>query len=137
MARIHFAEFGETPFQRLLGHNQDILKSWTKLEEVFLQSQKLSPELKEQVRRTLAFGNGCQYCMSKGKPDEVQPDGKQALAVAFADMVMKDHLMIDESHFGVLREEFSEKGIAELCAYICFITASQMFGAIMNLAPDA
>lgn len=34
MARINESEFGETPFQRLLGHNIDILNGWNQLGEV-------------------------------------------------------------------------------------------------------
>jgi alkylhydroperoxidase family enzyme len=61
MPRISFSNVGNTPFKRLLGHNPEILKSWTNLNDAFLTSGKLSPDLKEQVRRALAFGNRCEY----------------------------------------------------------------------------
>lgn len=136
MARISFSDHGATPFQRLLGHSPEILADWNALGDRFDSSQTLSAECKEQVRRTLAFGNGCEYCMAKGKPSEVQIDPKVSLAVAFADIVLKNHQNLDDRVFDVLREEFDEQEIAELCAYICFTTASQMFGAIMKLEPD-
>lgn len=136
MARIGFSNLGETPFQRLLGHNPEILINWNALGDTFMSSGKLSPELKEQVRRTLAFGNGCEYCMAKGRPSEIHVDSKESLAVAFATIVLQGHLNIDDSVFEVLRDEFNEQEIAELCSYICFTTASQMFGAIMRLEPS-
>lgn len=135
MARIPFSNNGATPFQRLLGNNPEILKYWNSLGETFASSGRLSPELKEQVRRTLAFGNGCEYCMAKGRPSDVHFDPKESLAVAFADIVLQNHQNIDDSVFNVLREEFDDQEIAELCSYICFTTASQMFGAIMKLEP--
>lgn len=89
----------------------------------------------EQVRRTLAFGNKCAYCMAKGKPNEVKTDRRESYATAFAELFALDHLSISEAHFDVLREVFSEAEIASLCAFISFITASQRFGAIMDLQP--
>ncbi|WP_134687206.1 carboxymuconolactone decarboxylase family protein [Brevibacillus migulae] len=135
MARIPFSSMGATPFQKLLGHNPEILKSWNAMGETFESTGRLRPELKEQVRRTLAFGNGCEYCMAKGKPSDVHVDAKESLAVAFATIVLQDHQNIDDTVFQVLREEFDDQEIAELCAYICFTTASQMFGAMMKLEP--
>lgn len=136
MARILFSQNGTTPFQRLLGHNPDILRHWNQLGEAFAASGRLDSSLKEQVRRTLAFGNGCEYCMAKGKPADIHPDPKESLAVAFADIVLKDHQNIDDAVFNVLREEFDEQEIAELISFICFTTASQMFGAVMKLEPE-
>jgi len=135
MARIPFSNMGATPFQRLLGHNPEILNAWNAIGETFESKGRLSPALKEQVRRTLAFGNGCEYCMAKGKPSGVHVDAKESLAVALATIVLQDHQNIGDSVFQVLKEEFDDQEIAELCAYICFTTASQMFGAIMKLEP--
>ena len=61
MARIAFSQVGETPFRRLLGHNPEILTRWRDLQNTFRTSTRLGSQLKEEVRRTLAFGNGCQY----------------------------------------------------------------------------
>ena len=135
MTRIPFSNTGTTPFERLMGHNPQVLQKWDELERALFAAPLLSPELKEQVRRTLAFGNGCEYCMAKGRPADVHPDPKQSLAVAFAQMVVQDHLAIDDRQFDVLRVEFNDAEIAELCAFICFITASQSFGALLNLTP--
>ena len=137
MARIAFSEIGSTPFERLLGHNPDVLGEWVKLEESLWGSSTFTPQLREQVRRVLAFGNQCEYCMAKGKPSDVHPDPKEALAVAFAQAFIHDHRAIDDSSFAVLREEFTEAEIAELTAFISFVTASQMFGAALKLQPQS
>jgi len=45
--------------------------------------------LKEQVRRTLAQQNGCEYCKAKGKPEHELFDEKTAIAVGFAEVFLK------------------------------------------------
>lgn len=136
MPRIAYSTQGSTPFQQLLGHNEEVTKHWGKLELAFYQNGLLSAELKEQVRRTLAFGNGCEYCQAKGKPALSHEDERTGLAVAFAELFVKDRDSINDRQFDVLREVFTEVEIAELCAYICFTTGSQLFGALMDLKPE-
>ncbi len=133
MARIAESNFGETPFQRLLGHNREVLEGWSQVGEVLEQDGRLSSELKEQVRRTLAQGNGCEYCKAKGRPDPEKFDEKISVAVGFAEVFLKVRGDISDSVFDILREWFSEEEISELCAFIAFTTASQYFGAMMKL----
>lgn len=135
MSRLSYSSIGETPFQRLLGHNPGIQQNWIKLEQAFYDDGRLSSELKEQVRRTLAYGNGCKYCQAKGKPDLNQADVKTSLAVAFAELFLNHRSAINQGTFDVLGKEFSEPEIAELCSFICFTTASQTFGSLMDLQP--
>lgn len=135
MARITFSPEGLTPFQQLLGHNKDILEKWSSLEECIFSSNTFTSELKEQLRRVLAFNNGCQYCMAKGKPSNQITDSKILIAAKIADIISKNHL-IDDKHFNLLKNEFSDKEISELLALICFITASQKLGALLNLQPS-
>ncbi|GMB10149.1 AhpD family alkylhydroperoxidase [Thermolongibacillus altinsuensis] len=136
MARISFSLHGETPFQQLLGHNRQIMELWNQLGNLLGADGALSAELKEQVRRTLAQRNGCEYCQAKGKPEPHLFDEKTSLAVGFAEVFLKQRGAIDESHFSILKKEFSDQEISELCAFICFTTASQYFGAMMNLKPN-
>ncbi|KYD10272.1 carboxymuconolactone decarboxylase family protein [Saccharococcus caldoxylosilyticus] len=136
MARISFSLHGETPFQRLLGHNRKIMELWNQLGDLLGADGALSAELKEQVRRTLAQKNGCEYCQAKGKPEPHLFDEKTSLAVGFAEVFFKQRGAIDESTFSILKKEFSDQEISELCAFICFTTASQYFGAMMNLKPN-
>lgn len=136
MARISYSLVGDTPFQQLLGHHEAIRTQWVKLEETFYESGRLSNELKEQVRRTLAFGNGCKYCQAKGRPSPSHEDSRIGLAVAFADLFLNNRESINQGTFDVLSREFSEPEIAELCSFITFTTASQTFGALMDLQPQ-
>lgn len=134
MTNIQFADSGDTPFEKLIGHNAQILKQWNSLEETFFQNTGLDSNLLEQIRRTLAFGNGCEYCMVKGgKAEFSNSDLKIAIAISFAELFCKDHRSILKAHFDMLREFFSEKEISELCTFISFINASQKLGKIFNL----
>ncbi|WP_078435407.1 carboxymuconolactone decarboxylase family protein [Metabacillus halosaccharovorans] len=136
MARIVESHYGETPFQKLLGHNKTVMEGWNQLGDVLENDGILTSNLKEQVRRTLAQSNGCEYCMAKGKPDSVNFEEKTSVAVGFAEVFLKQKSDIAESSFDVLRECFSEEEISELCAFISFTTASQYFGAMMKLEPE-
>lgn len=133
MARIVESSFGQTPFQKLLGHNKQVMEAWSLLGDTLEQDGKLSSKLKEQVRRTLAQSNGCEYCKAKGKPETDKFDEKISIAVGFAEVFLKQKGNISESTFNILRECFTEEEISELCAFITFTTASQYFGAIMKL----
>ena len=133
MARMNESEFGETPFQRLLGHNTDVLNKWKQLGEVLEKDMNLSSHLKEQVRRTLAQSNGCEYCKAKGKPEPHVFDEKTSIAVSFAEVFLKQKGNISDAQFNRLKECLSSAEISELSAFITFTTASQYFGAIMKL----
>lgn len=136
MARIKESNFGDTPFQRLLGHNIEVMQGWTQLGNVLEKEGLLSVELKEQVRRTLAQSNGCEYCKAKGKPDWDKFDEKISLAVGFAEVFLKQKGDIPNSTFEILHGGFTEEEISELCAFISFTSASQYFGAMMKLNPQ-
>ncbi|MPS74986.1 MAG: carboxymuconolactone decarboxylase family protein [Chryseobacterium sp.] len=137
MVRIKFSNNGNTPFERLIGHNTDLLKKWNDLEETLWKKTLLDPNLLEQVRRTMAFGNGCEYCMVKGgKPDFDESQMKISTAASFAELFCIDHRSISDAHFEMLREYFSDKEISELCVFITFINASQKLGKTMDLTED-
>ena len=134
MAMISFSQNGSTPFQQLLGHNKDILEKWASLEECIYSSDTFSAELKEEVRRTLAFNNGCEYCKAKGAPSKSIMDSRTQLAVHMADLSSKT-TPISDDEFSALKETFTDGEISEILALICFITACQRLGALLNLAP--
>lgn len=133
MARIEKSALGETPFQKLLGHNKEVMENWTALGEVLEGSLNLSSELKEQVRRTLAHGSGCEYCKAKGKPNPHLFDEKTSIAAGFAEAFIKQNGTIQDSVFQVLKETFSDAEISELVAFLSFTSASQSFGALLKL----
>lgn len=136
MPRIKLAEHGRTKFERLLGHNIEIQGNWSRLGESLNNAGQLSPTLKEQVRRTLAQQNGCEYCRAKGKPDQIQFDEQTAVAVGFAEVFLKMKGDIPSSIIEVLKETFTEAEISELCAFITFMTASQYVGAMLGLEAE-
>lgn len=123
---------------RMLGRRPEILAAFARLDNAVRFKGSLTLELTEAVRRATAHQVGCEYCQSLGAP-RTDLDGKQSLAVAFAEAVVEDPSAITDAQFDVLREEFSEDEIVELVAFICFIAVSgQMFGAVMGLeATDA
>ena len=135
MTRIQPAEIpGATIFNRTLGRAPDIMEANATLDATIRFSSRLSQELKEEVRRSTAGGIGCEFCASLGEPKPEHIDRAEALAVAFAQMIIEDPNNIDDSVFDVLREEFSEEQIVELTAWICFILiGNQTFGAVMRL----
>ncbi|QIB69314.1 carboxymuconolactone decarboxylase family protein [Aminipila butyrica] len=135
MNMISFSQNGETPFQQLLGFNKDILEKWISLEECFYSSKTFSVELKEEVRRRLAFNNGCEYCKAKGAPSKAILNPRIQMAARFADFSSKE-THIGDREMGALKEVFSEREISELLAFICFTSASQRFGALLNLLPS-
>ncbi|MBU5211555.1 carboxymuconolactone decarboxylase family protein [Heyndrickxia oleronia] len=136
MARISESTLGNTPFQRLLGHNEKVMEGWSYLGDVLEKDGFLSSELKEQVRRTLAQSNGCEYCKAKGKPEPEKFNEKISIAVGFAEVFLKQKESIPDSSFEILQEYFNENEISELCAFIAFTTASQYFGAMMKLEAE-
>ncbi|KQL56235.1 MULTISPECIES: carboxymuconolactone decarboxylase family protein [Bacillaceae] len=133
MSYIQPSQVGETPFQSILGHCPKVGTKWNELADELTNEATLSAVLKEEVRRVLAYGNKCRYCMAKGAPTKNGKEEDIQLATAFAELFLTDRSSIREAHFTILRSVFSEEQIVELCAFICFTTASQLFGAMVDL----
>lgn len=110
-----------------------VMEKWVQLGNVFEQDGLLSKDLKEQVRRTLAQGNRCEYCKAKGKPEPSCFNEKTSIAVGFAEVFLKQNGNLSNPIFDLLRESFTDEEISELGAFITFTTASQSFGALMQL----
>jgi alkylhydroperoxidase family enzyme len=128
----------EDPFYSILGHRPEVLEAWQRLDHVLLgdPSSTLPVLLKEEVRRSLAQGIGCAFCASVGGlPEDTHPDPKETLAVAFAEQVIENRGEIDDAVFDVLREEFDDRQIVELCAWICFKFGANVLGSLMRLQP--
>jgi len=132
MAKISFSKEGSTPFQQLLGHNKTILEAWTNLEETLFSSPTFQGDLKEEIRRILAFKNKCPYCMAKGTPTNSLKAPREVLALEIADLIAEGSQISDDLLIQ-LKSVFSEWEISELVAFICFITASQKYGAFLDL----
>jgi alkylhydroperoxidase family enzyme len=119
-----------------MGHRLDIAEEWAKLDGLIRFDGELDPNLKEEVRRSLAIGIGCKFCASLGDPEPHNHDKKTVLAVAFAQVMFQnisDLHGLDDENFDVLRSEFSDAAIVELVCWVLFLVAAQGFGAVMKL----
>lgn len=133
--RLALSAAGDTPFERLLGHNPEVLALWSALERALFTSPTFRSEFKEQVRRALAFGNRCEYCMAKAGPRDATPMARtEELALAIADQIGRDHRAVHQGNVEDLRRELGDAAAAELLALCCFVSASQMFGALTGLS---
>lgn len=135
MPRIPLSQTDGNVYERLMGHRPEILKAWFDLDATMRFSGELSPELKEEVRRSLAPGVGCVFCASLGAEADSHPDRKESLAVGFAQLALADWRSIDDSAFDRLKEDFTTEEIVELVAWVSFMIAAQMFGAILKTTP--
>lgn len=61
MARIPYSSMAGSPFRRLLGHNPDLLHGFAVLSDALNQSLALPGEIREEIRRHLAYERGCKY----------------------------------------------------------------------------
>ena len=136
MPRVAPSALGESTADRVMGHRPELLEAWENLKHALLgPSATLSPQLKEEVRRTLAQRTGCQFCASLGLPAEDHATRSESLAVAFADAVALDHNAISEAQVKVLLDEFTVPQIVELLMWISFEYAGQMFGCLIGDEP--
>jgi hypothetical protein len=134
MTIIKEAVLGATPFQKLLGHNQEVMETWAALGDVLEKDGYLKSGLKEQVRRALAQKNGCEYCKAKGKPDPNVFDEKTSVAIGFVEVFLSHEKgKVPDYAYQVLKEYFLDEEISELFAFMTFTTAQQFFGAMMKL----
>ena len=133
MARIEYSKNGNSPLQRLLGHNQEVLKKWDLLLDAFYQFSNFDPQLQEEVRRTIAYQIGCAQCMSFGCPSQIIQDPKIKAAVDFTKKMTQTTLPISNEDIEDLKKYFSDKEIAELCAFIAFGTGYARFGAALSV----
>lgn len=106
------------------------------MENTFIASPTFSAALKEEVRRVLAHLNKCAYCIAKGAPSQVLEDLRIQAAVDLARTIWTNDQGVSPEMFAIIKTHFSDAEISELCAFICFISASQKFGATLNLHPQ-
>ncbi len=133
MAHIEYSDNGPSTLQRLLGHNPAVLKQWDQLLDTFYKFSSFDPLLQEEVRRAIAYQLGCAYCMSHGCPAPIIEDPKTKTAVDFARKMAQTHLPISKEDIAKLKKHFSDKEIAELCAFIAFGTGYARFGASLGV----
>ena len=136
MPRVPPSALGETSADRVMGHRPELLQAWENLKHALLgPSSTLSPQLKEEVRRTLAQRTGCQFCASLGLPAADHKTRSESLAMAFADAVASDHTTISDAQVKLLFDEFTAPQVVELLMWISFEYAGQMFGCLIGDEP--
>ena len=133
MAYIEYSANGDSPLQKLLGHNPEVLRNWDALLDTFYKCSSFDPELQEEVRRAIAYQIGCAQCMSHGCPSPTIKDLKTRAAVDFAKKMTQTHLPISQADVDKLKPYFKDKEIAELCAFIAFGTGYARFGAALSV----
>ena len=133
MAYIEYSENGDSPLQKLLGHNPEVLKKWDALLDTFYKFSSFDPNLQEEVRRAIAYQIGCAQCMSFGCPSPLIEDPKTSAAVAFAKKMTQTQLPISKEDVDKLKVYFNDPEIAELCAFIAFGTGYARFGAALSV----
>lgn len=133
MAHIEYSEHGASPLQKLLGHNQEVLKKWDELLGAFYQFSSFDPALQEEVRRAIAYQIGCAQCMSFGCPTQIIQDPKTKAAVEFTKKMAQTNLSIAGEDIEKLRAYFNDKEIAELTAFISFGTGYARFGHALSV----
>lgn len=133
MAYIEYSENGDSPLQKLLGHNSEVLKNWDRLLESFYKFSSFDPKLQEEVRRAIAYQLGCAYCMSHGCPSQIIEDKKTKAAVDFARKMAQTQSPVSKEDIEKLKKYFTDKQIAELCAFIGFGMGYARFGASLGV----
>src|SRR5712691_400690 len=118
MSRIAAANVEGNSYERVMAHRPEILGSWFELDALMRFTGLLDPELKEEIRRSLAPDVGCVFCASLAQAKGDHPEQREALAVAYAQL-LRDPKAVDDAMFDVLREEFSDAEIVELWATWC------------------
>jgi alkylhydroperoxidase family enzyme len=136
MARIQGnASVVGTPWLQIMSLRPEIAKSWQALDNAIRFSGVLEPELKEEVRRTVAQQSGCLFCSSLGDPQETYEDPRLAAAVAFGKAFASNPVAVSDEDWQALSAHFNDTEISELTAWIAFMYAGEMFGAAMKLDP--
>ena len=121
-----------TPFRQVMALRPEILKAWHGLDEATRFAGVLPDALKEEVRRALAAVHGCAFCASLGDPAAANDDPRTAAAVALGKAIAAHPTGIDDAAWQAAAAHFSDEELVELLAWICFMYAGEMFGALMQ-----
>ncbi len=120
-------------FEQVMSHCPGAMAKWWDLECELRFDGLIEPEIKEEIRRSMAPEVGCQFCASLAPVKDEYVNPRESLAVAYAMLLAKDPRDIDDEVFTVLREEFTEPEIVELTLWSLFMIASQAFGAVLKI----
>lgn len=135
MSLIKLSKLGDTSYQQLLGHNEQLLQNWTQLAQTFEQNIQMNATVLEEIRRMLAQQSGCLYCKSKGMPEgsKSQFNQKELTAIGFTEVYLTMGTHIPDYLFKVLYNVMTDEEIVMLLAYIQFTECQQRLGALLQL----
>jgi alkylhydroperoxidase family enzyme len=122
-------------FRKIMSMRPEIAKSWNALDETMRFTGVLDPALKEEVRKNVAQVSGCLFCMSLGEPQSHYEDPRWAAEAAYAKSMAANPKAVSDAEWDLLQKHFSAVEIVELNAWIAFMYASEMVGAVLKLDP--
>ena len=76
------------------------------------------------------------YCKAKGKPDPTIYDEKTTVCTGYAEAFLQSKGHTSPNVTKVLEQYLSIEEFHELLSFICFTTASQYMGALLQLQPN-
>lgn len=118
---------------KMLGRRPEVLGGFLELDAAFRHTGLLDAALLEDVRRTTAADEGCEYCASLGEPRPAGDERTRA-ALGFAHAMVNGADTADDDLVDALRPHFSEEEIVELVAWTCIVCiGGQKFGAALGL----
>ncbi len=129
-------------FQSIRAHVPGVMRSFTKTRDWIYHDGVLEFELKELLRAYIALAGDCTYCGGQGiargiRDDERQLDEllnyersdrytqREKLALRYADAIMWNPELADETMWKELHEFFSEPELVELGYWIGFTFGGQ------------
>jgi alkylhydroperoxidase family enzyme len=136
MPRMHGPASGQgSEFRKIMAMRPEIAKSWNALDETMRFTGVLDPALKEEVRKNVAQISGCLFCASLGEPLAAYDDPRWAAAAAYARSMAADPKAVSDQEWEEIEKHFTTEEIVELNAWIAFMYASEMVGAVLKLDP--
>ncbi len=129
-------------FQAIRAHVPGVMRSFTKTREWIYHAGVLEFDLKELLRAYIALSGDCTYCGGQGIARGIRDDESQLnellnyqhsdrysqrekLALRYADAIMWNPDLADETMWKELHDEFSEPELVELGYWIGFTFGGQ------------
>jgi alkylhydroperoxidase family enzyme len=154
---VYAPVFGEQAPARVQIYAQrpEIAAKFVELGQVMRDHHLLPGRLLELVRLRVAFHNQCRSCMSvrysyglqdgltEGdvcsleRPEEAEDltDAERA-AIAYADLMATNHLLVDDSTFDRLRTYYSDAEMMELCFHVAYYVGFGRMAMSLNMVDD-
>ena len=136
-------------------HHPELAKAFVRFGGALKLHSVLSARLRELVRLRIAFHNQCRSCMAMRYADAVdagvtedlvcsleQPQeatdltAAERVALRYADLLATNHLAVDDTLYGQLKEHFTEMEIVELGMVCAVCIGVGRLSATWNMTED-